>query len=289
MKKKIFLFLIPALMLAQAAFAGYKPGLEGLDFFIPAAAPASGDDVSVDSASTTDPDFVSTGDIDFTNTSNTITADLNDDVVGTAHMADADHGDFTYSSGSATLDADSVADNEIDYTNVTLSDFTIDAASYDFGGADDLEIPNGTGPTVDTAGQVAIDTTGDDLIFYGGSKRSLTPKMSFSIPWDAPADADSRLLFKAQYAFTITDVHGIVDPADTGESVVFDIQECDSAGDNCATIDATITADNDGAEDDGSLTNGTIDAGDWVLLDIGTVTGTVSQLTATVYYTKDAE
>ncbi len=41
----------------------------------------SGDNVSVDSAAVTDPDFVSTGDIDFVNTSNTITADINANAV----------------------------------------------------------------------------------------------------------------------------------------------------------------------------------------------------------------
>jgi hypothetical protein len=72
-----------------------------------------GDDVSVDGGATTDPDFVSSGDVDFVNTANTITANLNDDVVGTAEMADADFGDWTCSSGSCTLDADTVAPAEI--------------------------------------------------------------------------------------------------------------------------------------------------------------------------------
>jgi hypothetical protein len=34
-----------------------------------------------------------------------------------------------------------------------------------------IAIPNGTAPTVDTAGQIAIDTTDDQLIYYGGAKR----------------------------------------------------------------------------------------------------------------------
>ena len=66
--------------------------------------------------------------------------------------------------------------------------------------------------------------------------------------------------------------------------MVIDVQECDSAGANCATVDATIECDADGAEDDGTLSNGAIDAGDWIKLDIGTVTGEVSQVAVSIYY-----
>ena len=52
------------------------------------------------------------------------TVSLDADVVAPAEMADADHGDFTYSTGTATLDTDSVADNEIDYTAVNMDDMT---------------------------------------------------------------------------------------------------------------------------------------------------------------------
>ena len=113
-----------------------------------------------------------------------------------------------------------------------------------------------------------------------------------SIPWEYhltitdPADADDVLLFKAQRAITITDVYTIVDPADTGESISVNIMECDGTGDNCATIDAAITADNDGAEDDGTLTNGSIDSGDWVQMVLGAPSGTVTALTITIVGTQ---
>jgi hypothetical protein len=92
------------------------------------------------------------------------------------------------------------------------------------------------------------------------------------------------LIGKLPFGITITDIHCIVDPADSSESVVVDIQERNSTGDSPATVDATITCDNDGAEDDGTLSNGTLDSGDWWSIDIGTVTGTVTQLSLTVYY-----
>lgn len=39
----------------------------------------------------------------------------------------------------------------------------VGTGSYDFGGADDFEIPNGAAPTLDTAGQIALDTSITDL------------------------------------------------------------------------------------------------------------------------------
>jgi hypothetical protein len=103
---------------------------------------------------------------------------------------------------------------------------------------------------------------------------------------ESPADADSFVWFKVPTGgLTITDIHCIIDPADTGESVVIDVRECTSTADTCVTVDATITCDNDGAEDDGVLSNSAVDAGDWLLLDIGTVTGTVTQVAVTMYAT----
>lgn len=106
---------------------------------------------------------------------------------------------------------------------------------------------------------------------------------AFSMVVRDPSDSDALHFTKLPAGITITDIHCIVDPTDSSESVVIDVQECDSTGDNCTTVDATITCDNDGAEDDGSLTNPTSDAGDWLLLDIGTVTGTVTTLTVSIY------
>jgi hypothetical protein len=40
--------------------------------------------------------------------------------------------------------------------------------TWDFGGATSLEIVNGTGPTVDAAGEIALDTTDDQLLMADG-------------------------------------------------------------------------------------------------------------------------
>ena len=115
-----------------------------------------GDEVLIDGSAVTNPNFVSTGDIDFVDTSNTITANINAGAVGIAELASVDFGDFTCNGSTCLLDAsyltgnqtitlsgditgsgataittalstNSVADNEIDYTAVTLADFSNDA------------------------------------------------------------------------------------------------------------------------------------------------------------------
>lgn len=176
---------------------------------------------------------------------------------------------------------------DFDSATVTLS--TVSGA-VNAGGATSVEIPNGTGITIDTTGEIGVDTTDDQLRYQGASvSRNLTYKYQKSITIESPADADNFLIWKAPDAITITDIDCIVDPADTTESVVIDIQERDGTADNPATVDATITCDNDGAADDGSLTNGAIDANDWVGIDIGTVTGTVTQVSVTIIYTITTE
>lgn len=202
--------------------------------------------------------------------------------------------DMDYGSGDITdhtFTTDSTGDAEIVLPNDSIGPAELDSTTgaYDFGAVTSLEIPNGAAPTVDAAGETAVDTTGDDLIYYGGAKRNITYKHTLKKTLESPADADSFLIYKAPYALTITDIECIVDPADTSESVVIDIQECGSTGDSCTTVDATITCDNDGASDDGTLTNGAIDSGDWINWDIGTVTGTVTQVSVTITHYKNAE
>ncbi len=171
-----------------------------------------------------------------------------------------------------------------DVADFAEADGDVFTGVHDFGGATSLEIPNGTSTVVNLDGEIAHDTTADQLIL--GATADVIPttfQKSFTI--ETPADADNFLLGKwAAHGVTITDIHCLVDPADSAESVVIDIQERGSTGDSPVSVDATITCDNDGAEDDGALSNGTIDKGDWWSIDIGTVTGTVTQVSVTIIY-----
>ncbi len=171
-----------------------------------------------------------------------------------------------------------------DVADIAEADGDTFTGVHDFGGATSIEIVNGTAPTINAEGEVGHDTTADQLIFGAGAD-VLDHRRSIAFTIETPVDADNILLGKLQWGITITDVHCIVDPADSAESVVIDIEERGATGDTPVSFDATITCDNDGAEDDGAISNATFDAGDWVSLDIGTVTGTVTQVSGAVYFT----
>ena len=167
----------------------------------------------------------------------------------------------------------------------------VGTGAYDFGGASDFEVPNGTAPTVNADGEIAHDTTSDQIIIGADADVISTIKQG-SLALENPVDAD-RFIFQnlKAYGFTVTDIECIVDPADSAESVVIALYEATATGDftDLATngLDGatTITCDNDGADDDGALSNGTLDKDDWMGLDVGVVTGTVTWLTVTWVYT----
>jgi len=66
-------------------------------------------------------------------------------------------------------------------------------------------LPNGVAPTVDETGETAIDTTSDQLLYYGGAKRVLTYKEPLCITVENLAAADDDYAyFSWPYAVTIT-------------------------------------------------------------------------------------
>jgi len=82
---------------AKAIFQALESAFEGLEV---------GDDISIDSVAVADPDFVSTGDIDFVNTDNTITANINEGVVGPDELASTAVTPGSYTNVDITVDAD---------------------------------------------------------------------------------------------------------------------------------------------------------------------------------------
>lgn len=147
-------------------------------------------------------------------------------------------------------------------------------------------INNGAAPTVNAAGEVAIDTTTDQFKYYGGAARVLPyiQYLSFVIP--APAEADDINIMKAPYGMTIIGIDCIVQGT---TSATGQIQECDSAGANCADLDSDIVCDADGAADDGTLTDSAIASGAWLRWKTTSLSGTPTFLTVTVRYSVVAD
>jgi len=144
-----------------------------------------------------------------------------------------------------------------------------------------LIAPQGTGPTVDAAGKIAVDTTSDQFKLYGSAARVIPTLqyMSFVIP--APATTDDINLMKAPYGMAIVGIDAIVQGT---TSATGQIQECASDGTSCADLDSDIVADADGAADDGSLTDSTIASGAWLRWKTTSVSGTPTSLAVTVRY-----
>ena len=143
-------------------------------------------------------------------------------------------------------------------------------------------INNGAAPTVNAAGEVAIDTTTDQIRWYGTAQQQLSPKLTFSVVVPSVADTDDMLIMKAPYGMTITSLDCIVSAA---TSATINIQECDSAGANCVdTATSDLACDADGANTT-TLNNATVDSGDWLKLDVASISGTTGTLTVTVTYT----
>lgn len=155
-----------------------------------------------------------------------------------------------------------------------------DNSVHNFGNAASFEIPNAAAPTVDAAGEIAIDTTSDQLAYYGGAKRILTHYYEKGFVLEDPAAADDNVPFwHPKQNITITDVYCEVEGATSAEVIISD-------GTNALE---TVTCDEDGQADDGSIANGTFSANERMEFDIGTVTDTPDWLAVTITYTIDSD
>lgn len=146
-----------------------------------------------------------------------------------------------------------------------------------------LGIPNGTGPTVDAVGEVALDTT--DMQLLVGTTTANTPRVIPTVQklWGRTVASTSvdfvsggRMpLPPNRDGVTMLEFHCFVDG---GTSVVLNLDTL-AGGVNTDTI----TCDADGASDTDIATNPTLTAGALPALEFGTVTGAVDYVTISVW------
>jgi hypothetical protein len=111
--------------------------------------------------------------------------------------------------------------------------------THDFGGADDLEIPNGATPTIDTDGQIAHDTTADQLIL-GADPTVFDPRWQECVVFENLAAADDNyeigefMVFGVTLTFVSAHCRGT---CTTPATIGFE----DRAG-NAVTLASTLTA-----------------------------------------------
>lgn len=140
--------------------------------------------------------------------------------------------------------------------------------------------PNGDGIIAPAQGGYGADASGMTGTPYitSGVVSVGTQTKSFII--NEPTASDDFLIWRTPYAITITAIHGVLL---TGTNVIGGIDECDSNGANCVAVDADITFNGSLDSDDGSLTNGAIDAGDWIRWHTTSVDAP-GYLTVTIYF-----
>ena len=143
-----------------------------------------------------------------------------------------------------------------------------------------LAIPQGASPTVDAVGEIAIDTTSDQLIYYGGAKRVIAPFLttgfsySTSTPWVATSTISlapivANATFVEVYCKTNTGTLNVSLYDGTNRANMF----------NASTTVGTITF----------TTNNTFVKGEEILIDIGTPATTPTRIGCRFKYTYDAD
>lgn len=191
--------------------------------------------------------------------------------------------------GEYTFVADGIGDADIDWGSgagqVDLADVpggVAPASVFDLGGVTSFEIPNAADPTVDAAGEIAIDSTDGQLTWFGLEQTTLVATQSFSFAISSTAfDLSTIMIRRAGEAITIKSINCICKSA---TSVNFQLVEGDANGANGAVVDAEIVCAATNTADDGALSNAAIDAGDWLLASVSQASGECDVLSGTVEY-----
>lgn len=143
-------------------------------------------------------------------------------------------------------------------------------------------LPQGTAPTVTSAGALALDTSGDDQLLVadeGGTARVIQTKQkiwSVTVASTSPAFISAGLLAIPVEldGYTMTDIRCKVD---SGTSKIIAIEDASANSTEDITCATTVTSD------DGSITNATATAAEEMYIDFGATSGAVDTVSITVY------
>jgi len=130
---------------------------------------------------------------------------------------------------------------------------------------------------------IVVDVSDTTDAATGTTKKITKANLFKGVPYDLncgiyyPNDSITNVyIAKLQRAVTLASLGCIIDPADSDETVVVDVYECDSNGDNCAVIVEQITCANTPTA--ANVTDAALASGAFLKITIGTVTGTVTSL-----------
>jgi hypothetical protein len=166
---------------------------------------------------------------------------------------------------------------DLDATLTGLTGITSTGA-IDFGGAV-LEISNGTNPTADDAGELAHDTTDnqlvlDDYVVGRGVQRIWSVTVASTSPafinaglLPVPTELDGYTISRIS-CYTVGGTNKVI-----------------AVEDASANSSEDVTCDSDGATDDGSITNATYTASELSNIDFGATSGSVDYVSISVFGT----
>ena len=145
------------------------------------------------------------------------------------------------------------------------------------------ELTEDTAPTGDDLIITVDDPSGTPVNKKAKRQNFLGTKTLSIILTSSLTATDDFLVWRSPANITISNIHGVLQ---SGTSVTGGFDECDSNGANCVAVDADIAFDGLLDSDDGSLSNPTIDAGDWLKWHT-TAVSNPGYLTITVYFKYD--
>lgn len=155
-------------------------------------------------------------------------------------------------------------------------------ATIDLGGKTSFEIPNGTAPVVDTLGEIALDTTGDQFLVADSGGTARVVQIEDQLIWSRTIASTSIAFINGSTmplttrldGFTITRIQCHVV---TGTSKVIAIE--DASGNSSEDITCATT----NTTDDGSITNATFTASELAFIDFGATSGAVDYVNISVF------
>jgi hypothetical protein len=154
-----------------------------------------------------------------------------------------------------------------------------------------VEIPNGAGgTTINTAGEVCIDTTSDTLNFHDGTaERVLTPIYSKSIDIEDPTSSEDISMFYSDEAMTISKMVCVLVGSST-PSVTWTVRhgtDRSAAGSEVVTGGTTTTSTSTGSVVT-SFDDATVVADSFLWIETTAQSGTVDEMKITIFYRQDA-
>jgi len=157
----------------------------------------------------------------------------------------------------------------------------VGTGSYDFGGATSFEIVNGSNPTVDTLGEIALDTTGNQLVVATSSTAAVIPVTDVQIWAVTIASTSPAFINSGLYpvptkidGYTITRIQCHVTSGTSKVIAIEDASANSSEDITCATTNTT---------DDGTITNPIYTASELSYIDFGATTGAVDYVSISVF------